>query len=291
MIPGYSQNAVLQLIVATGIGFIAYFFTKVSMQAFAHHTAEEALIIVRPQVALPELQHYTAKWWTIFTYGWAHDGFWAWLTNMIWLYSWGSMVQMLVGHRQVIPMFVYALLAGGVFFLLAQFLPGAAFHEVPFLLGCQSGVMALAVAGITFAPRYRFYLGPNFSIPIGVIAVIYLVLAVINTNLNPTLLLSLAGGGLTGFVYVRLLQRGNRPGEWIYDLFSRIENSVTPDEHAGWKHQKKRRSHVLSKSQEHAHGISQRRIDELLEKIHKEGYNALTREEKEMLLRASKEKD
>jgi hypothetical protein len=36
-------------------------------------------------------------------------------------------------------------------------------------------------------------------------------------------------------------------------------------------------------------GISQHRIDEILDKINQKGYNSLTKEEKEMLLRAGSE--
>lgn len=291
MIPGYSQNAVLQLIVALGVGFIAYFFTTVLFQAFAQYSAERAVATVLPKIGLPAVEEYPARWWTIFTYGWAHNGFWVWITNMIWLYCWGSVVQILVGYRQVIPMFVYSLIVGGVFFLLAQLIPGHAFGFNGFLLGCHAGIMALAVAAITLAPRYRFYLGPSFSIPILIVAAVYAVLVAVDTDLHPVLLLSLIGGGLTGFAYVKLLQAGKRPGDWVYGLFSSIERSMTPDEHIAWKKERHRRNQVLSKNYEPKQGITQQRIDELLEKIHKNGYNALTREEKEMLLRASKENE
>lgn len=291
MIPGYSQNAVLQLIVALGVGFVAYFFTTVLFQAFAQYPAAKAVATVLPKIALPAVEDYPSRWWTIFTYGWAHTGFWVWITNMIWLYCWGSVVQMLVGHRQVIPLFVYSLIAGGMFFLLAQLVPGKAFDYSGFLLGCHAGVMALAVAAMTLAPNYRFYLGPSFSIPMVIVAAIYGVLAVVDTDLHPVLLLSLGGGALTGFVYAKMLQAGRRPGDWVYNLFSSIERSMTPDEQIAWKKEKHRRNQVLSKNYEPKQGISQQRIDELLEKIHKNGYNALTREEKEMLLRASKENE
>jgi len=101
----------------------------------------------------------------------------------------------------------------------------------------------------------------------------------------------LIGGGFTGFIYIKALRSGRRPGEWVYDLFDRIENTVTPNDHNIWLKHSKKRSQVLKKMYEPKQGISQKRIDEILDKINLQGYNSLTSEEKDILLRASKEKE
>lgn len=287
-IPGYSSNAVLQLIVASGVGFVAFFFTVVCFQAFAHFRYEDAWEKVISVIAIPQAQHYPSRWWTLFTYGWSHAGFWEWVTNMIWLYCFGSIVQTLVGYKQIIPLFIFSFIIGGLFYIGSQFIPG--FVGRAHLLGAHAAIMGMAVAALTLAPKYRIYLGPTLGIPLLLVVVIFLALMMLNTSLNPTAIAMLAGGGLTGFVYIKLLHSGYNPGEWIYSTLARVETAFTPDERAAIEKHNKRRSQVLSRMYEPKQGISQKRIDELLDKILQQGYGSLSKDEKETLLRASKEK-
>src|SRR2546421_1834436 len=73
-IPGYSQNAVLQLIVACGVGFILYHLSRVSMIVFGV-PAGVASADVDSYTALAPLQGFKQHPWTILTYGWVHRGF------------------------------------------------------------------------------------------------------------------------------------------------------------------------------------------------------------------------
>src|SRR4051812_13835933 len=127
-IPGYSHNAVLQLIVATGVGFVLYHAARVSLIVFGvpGPTAQGR---VMQFLAMPPLAEFPRHAWTILTYGWVHDGFMEWLSNMIWLFTFGNVVQNLVGYRQVIPTFIYGTIAGGLFCLGAQFIPGLSIHS------------------------------------------------------------------------------------------------------------------------------------------------------------------
>jgi hypothetical protein len=99
----------------------------------------------------------------------------------------------------------------------------------------------------------------------------------------------LIGGGFAGFLYVKALQAGYRPGGWIYAIKARLEGLVTPSPDAEWKRHSKTRNKMLDKIYEPKHGISQKRIDDILDKINQKGYNSLSAEEKDTLMRAGKE--
>lgn len=285
-IPGYNKNAVLQLIVACGIAFVAYHLTDIVMRLAE---AQPGLFQTRfeANLGLPALGTFNYKVWTLLTYGWIHNGFWELFSNMIWLYCFGSIVQMLIGYKQIIPMFIYAVITGGIFYLLSQFIPGTGIHT-SYLFGAQAGVLSMAVAALALAPSYRMYFTPTFSIPLVVVAIVFFALMVMSSNLEVSRLALLAGGAATGYVYIRLEQNGYRPGEWMYDMFERLDRMATPDERTAMKKNKKRNS-VLNKIYEPKHGITQKRIDDILEKIHQHGYQSLTKEEKDILLKASKE--
>lgn len=284
-IPGYSQNAVLQLIVACGVGFILYHLTRVSMIVFSVPAAT-ATAEVDTYTALPPLHGFKEHAWTLLTYGWIHRGFMEWLSSMIWLYCFGNVVQNLVGHRQVIPTFIYGQLLGGAFYVLTWLIPGLT--AAPFsVLTANAGVMALAASTVTLAPKYRFYLGENFSIPLLVVVGIYIALnGLVHASHLPLLMLCI-GGLAAGFFTMTALKRGYQPGAWMYNISNAINGSVTPNEFQ--PHAKRRQQVIQLTRKQTEKEVTQRRVDEILEKIHQRGYSSLTAEEREMLMKASKE--
>lgn len=286
-IPGFDNNAVLQLIVASGVGYVAYNLIWVVIKL----AAPESMFFftdIKTNIVLPPVNLFLSKFWTLLTYGWTHNGFWELFSNMIWLYTFGSVVQMLVGYKQVIPLFIYALVTAGLFYEVSQLVPGDVFHGRQSMLGAQGGVIALAVAALTIAPSYRFYFTPTFSVPLVVVACIFFALAVMNSNLEGPAIMLLAGGSLMGFLYIKLLQKGNKPGAWMYDIFDTLERSATPDERANYKHNV-RRNKILKNLKNNPGGITQSRIDDILDKINQKGFDSLTKEEKDILNRAGKE--
>jgi membrane associated rhomboid family serine protease len=291
-IPGYTNNAVLQLIIASGVAFcilgVSWGIIKIIYQG--DETPFNTYFI--QNIALPPLSSFKAHWWTFITYGWFHfNGFWELLSNMLWLYCFGSVVQMLVGHKQVIPLFAYSIITGGIFYLVAQLLPGE-WGKIPHvvgLLGPRAALMAMAAAAITLTPKYRFYLTETFSIPIMVAAGIFAALMILGSGFYLPIIILLAAGAGTGYGYIKLLQAGYRPGEWMYIFKKKVESLVTPDENAVQNRRNRSRYGNFNKQYEPKQGITQKRIDDILDKINQKGYNSLSAEEKDTLMKAGKQ--
>lgn len=285
-IPGYRNNAVLQLIIFSGVIYAMFAITWAVIM-LVYQNGDNFTQYFIPNVALPLLGSFKNHWWTILTYGWFHypHAFWELVSNMLWLYCFGSVVQMLVGHKQVIPLYAYALLAGGVLYIISQLLPGEWGKCPAYILGPRAGLVGMAVASVTLAPQYRFYLTETFSIRLSVVAAIFGVLMILGSGFYLPVILLLAGGGVTGFVYVGALRAGYRPGEWMYNIFDRLESLVTPDENS----LRSRKLGALGR-QDSKSSVSEKRIDEILDKINQKGYNSLSAEERNILLEAAKEK-
>lgn len=283
-IPGYSQNAVLQIIVASATGYITFHLIRVILLV-AGLRPEYFEINFTPNVALPAIANFGTKWWTVFTYGWTHDGFWVLFTNMVWLYGFGSVMQSLVGYKQIIPLFVYSLIVGGLFYEMAQLMPGVGTASI--MMGAHAGVVGVATAVLTLSPSYRFYLAPTFSIPISVLAIIFYALMLVNVNLYTPSLFMLGGGALTGFVYMMLVKNGKQPGMWVYNMFDKLSNMAEPDAERIREKNSKKRNEALNAYT--AKQSNQKRIDDILDKINQKGYDSLTKEEKDILMKASKD--
>jgi membrane associated rhomboid family serine protease len=275
----YNRNAVVQLIAASGVGFVGVHLLWITMIVYAVPEARATELTLR-HVGMPGLDLLRERWWTVFTYAWCHRGFWEWLSNMLWLYCFGNVVQMLVGYKQIIPLFLYSVLAGGLAYAGVQLLPGMALPSGTLYLGGQAGIMAMMVAAITLSPKYRFYLTDHFSIPLLLVAGIFSVLMVLSNMHSIPALVLLAAGGLTGLAYVRLLQAGYRPGGWVYKLTGRMGSSFTPPSDRRQAPGPRTYSHNTRDN-------SQQVIDRILDKINEKGYESLSREEKDILRKAA----
>lgn len=291
-IPAFDKNAVLKLIIACGSGFVVYHLIRVTMLVAE---AEPSLFYAyfEANLGLPRVAGFITKAWTILTYGWIHSGFWVLFSNMVWLYAFGSLVQMLVGHRQIFPIFIYCLLAGGIFYEIAQFIPGVYFQGRGVLFGAQAGVVGLCVAALTLSPDYKYYLSETMRIPLWVIAVIFFALQLMNANINNegAPLFLLLGGAVMGYSYVILLRNGIRLGDWAYDLSDNIKNRFEPNESAKIFNSGTKRNKTISMYRpKPSQGITQNNIDDILDKINQHGYDSLSKEDKETLMKAAGDK-
>ncbi|HRO41936.1 MAG TPA: rhomboid family intramembrane serine protease [Flavipsychrobacter sp.] len=290
LIPPYSENGALQLIVASGATFVAFHFWRIIMLVAGKDKAY-VFDAMFPNFGLSSVELFQRKFWTILTYGWLHHGFMEWVSNMIWLYCFASVLQKIAGFKQIIPLFVFALLVGGGFYLGSQFLPHDIFQvRNIYFMGSQAGVIALGFAAITLEPRYRLHLTPTFSIPLALILGIYVVLDLVVYLPNQGNALMLCVGGiLTGSLFGMAIKKGYDPGEWVYATLGKVPQITTPNEHALANKKSRKRVDILRTMYEPKRGISQERIDEILDKINDKGYHALSREEKDILFRAGKE--
>lgn len=283
-LPSYHQNAVMHLILATGVCFVAFFFTAVCFQAFAHYQYPVAVAQILAYVGLPGLSAFPQKAWTLLTYGLFHTGFMNWVGNAIWIYVWGSVLQMMAGYRQVIPVFMAGNIGGGILALAVQAFPGVA--APAYLSGAGGGVIALAAATFMLVPTYRFWFTPTFSLSIKVVLAIFILLNFLGSVPGVAGLCWLAGGALGGVLMVISLRKGYRIGDRIYGLFESAQGSGKP---AVSGKNPGRREQILQRP-----GSSkvtrvlrpQERVDALLEKIHAKGYQALSQEEKDFLKNA-----
>ncbi|RYG41782.1 MAG: rhomboid family intramembrane serine protease [Chitinophagaceae bacterium] len=231
--------------------------------------------------------------WTILTHMFVHVGVWHILGNMLWLWTFGYILQDLTGNRKIFPLYLYGAFAGALAFMLAyNFLPALKpLAPVATAMGASAGVMAIAAAVTTIAPGYRIFPMLNGGIPIWIITVLYLVidLATIPVD-NPGGHIAHLAGALTGYLFVVSFRRGHDWGEWMNRFYDWVNDLFNPDKPKKGKNIKQELFYKSSgKPFKKTPNVTSQRVDEILDKINSRGYNSLTDEEKELLKRASKE--
>ncbi|HEX2605963.1 MAG TPA: rhomboid family intramembrane serine protease [Flavisolibacter sp.] len=247
-------------------------------------------------VSLPAaLDKFIIRPWTLLTHMFVHDtkSVWHILANMLWLWSFGYILQDLTGNKKLVPVYIYGAVAGAVAYIAAyNLIPALRVNlEVQQAYGASAGVMAIAIAATTLAPGYRIFPMLNGGIPLWVITVIYLIidLATIPYN-NPGGHIAHIAGAAMGFLFITQSQRGRDWGAWMNQFFDWVNNLFNPDKP---KKGKVVKSQLFYKSKvqpfKKTSTLTQQRVDELLDKINQRGYHSLTDDEKELLKRASKE--
>ena len=248
--------------------------------------------------ALPaSLDILVARPWGMITYMFLHVDFWHILFNMLWLYWFGRIFLEYLKPRQLVTTYLFGGLAGGLLYVIA-FNVFPVFHDqlaVSMALGASASVMAIVTA-------ISFYV-PNYSIQmmfIGRVKIIYLALVLFIFDLfaipgsNSGGHIAHIGGALFGFFWAMTLTRTiNTP---LHSAFSGFWKNITSSfssrkQQSQWDNTY-RYTRPKTDEEYNAEKIEkQKRIDVILEKISKGGYDSLSKEEKEFLFRSTDKKN
>lgn len=226
--------------------------------------------------------------WSVFTYMFLHAGFFHILFNMLWFYWFSEILVLFLGDKKILPLYLIGGLAGAAFYILAYntipvFIPKV---EVSYMLGASASVFAVVFAAATLSPDYEVRLLLFGVVRIKYIALVALVLDIINIpNGNAGGYIAHLGGALAGFLYIKTLQSGFDAGRPFNKLFDGIATlfKPRPKVKVTYKSSDEKAAPKSPRSKS-----DQEKIDEILDKISRSGYDSLTREEKDFLFHYSK---
>lgn len=298
----YPNNGLMKLIVINVLVFLIMAFLHVVFW-LAKVSGITSLIIDWVAVS-PDMMKFITRPWTIITYGFVHNlqDIFHILFNMLALYFMGRLVQDFAGSRRVISIYLLGVIVGALFFFaFHNFIPRLIEEKTLVrLVGASGGVYAIVVAAATLAPDAIVLLFGIFPVRLKYIALVtvflsFLELASPNTGGNAAHL----GGALIGYLFVKQLRRGNDLGkpinkflEWWASLFEpkptmkgvyvkeKVSIKVSPNK----AKQEKAEQSIASGAVP-----SQEEIDKILDKISENGYESLTKEEKQKLFNASRQ--
>jgi membrane associated rhomboid family serine protease len=238
---------------------------------------------------------YIFKPWTIITYSFMHSGIWHILSNMLILYYAGTYFLTYFSPKKLLNFYFLGVIIGALVYMLSYNLfPAFQATGKSYLLGASAGVMAVLVGIATHIPNMRIRLLIIGPIKFWYIAAFLVIIDVIQIPFgNAGGHLAHLGGAFFGYVYASQLAKGNDIGSgfekvitWFLSLFVSAKKS-RPKMHTVYKKTettaKKPVSTKVSKNEK------QQKIDSILDKISKSGYESLTKQEKDFLFNAGKD--
>jgi membrane associated rhomboid family serine protease len=286
------DNPLLQLVFVNMLFFALLHFIKIayvlgndSVEAF---TTEFYNYFVLPA----DINTLLHRPWTIVTHMFVQMSIWDLIGNMLFLWSFGYLLQDLTGSKHIYPLYLYGAFAGLLFFLLSiHFIPRFSDMSSAFYSGPRAAVMAIALGVTTLSPNYRVFPMINGGIPIWIITLVFVLIhfAGLSTIAFPFSIAAIGGAG-AGFVYMLAIKKGFNPGEWMHRVYGWAKQSFSLRKYTNDNNSIRGRVFYKPGDTPPYKKITERtekKIDTLLDKINLTGYDSLTDEEKDFLKRAS----
>lgn len=286
------ENPLLQLLVANMMFFGLLHFIQIAY-VLGNEPVESFINGFYNYFILPaDFEIMLHRPWTVITHMFVQLSIWDLIGNMLFLWSFGYLLQDLTGSKHLYPLYLYGGIAGILFFLSAvHLIPRFSALSSSFYTGPRAAVIAIAVGVTTLSPKYRVFPMINGGIPLWVITLVFLLIhfAGLSGNAFP-FHFSAVGGAVAGFIYVKVVQKGKDPGGWMHSFYYFFKKTFTFRKQYSNLNPIRGRLFYQSGDTMPYKKITERtekKIDALLDKIHLSGYDSLTDEEKEFLKRAS----
>jgi len=262
------------------------------------------MISVWDYLAIPALvSKLSIRWWTPLTYMFTQVDFWHLLGNMLWLFFLGGMFLQKANRKQLFALYIVGGLAGALFFVLFFncFSFFEKYKEIAVAIGASASVTAIVIATAVLNPREKVYIFGLIGIELRWLAIFYVVYDLLSiTGENAGGHIAHLGGAVFGAIYGYYFRNGNdilKPINNLFDNFKSTFESVEVIEpkpkmkvHRNENYyediSENKNTYTEYKSNFSTNTKSQtdeERINQILDKISKEGYDGLTSEEKEFL--------
>ena len=228
--------------------------------------------------------------WSLVTYSFFHAGLAHIFWNMIMLYFASRIFLNLFDAQKFINVYFLGVIVGGLVFLLSYNVFPTLLNTNTALIGASAGVTAVLIFVCAYIPNQEvrvFF----FNIKLWYIGAFFVLMDLIQIPYGGNIGGRLAhlGGALLGYVYARQLFKGNDIGHGFTKLRNAIASLFKPRKKKAPMKTVYKKSATANNKTDYDKQAKQRKIDIILDKISKSGYESLSKEEKDFLFKAGKE--
>ncbi|MFV0148782.1 rhomboid family intramembrane serine protease [Empedobacter falsenii] len=266
---------------------VVVFFTLLIVD-FILRTVANSIINTTDLFALSSFDDLLTKPWQIFSYSWLHGNLFHLIMNMVLLYFVGQMFLQQFQNRNLVTFYIFGGITGGIFFLLFQNI----FNYSHLLVGASAAVYAVFFGMISYNPKMpvRLLLIPT-SFPLLYVGYFFIAFDVYNiiANQNAGGSISHLGGAIFGYLYMKQFEKGN---DFLGNFIIKIEQLFQKKDKSTFKTYKNTSSTSTRKNVpkddydfNHQKVEKQKKIDVILDKISRSGYESLSKEEKDFLFK------
>ncbi|MBK6729657.1 MAG: rhomboid family intramembrane serine protease [Bacteroidetes bacterium] len=283
----YHLGNVITKLLIINIGI--FVLQSLVMLFFTIFGKQDSFLRVMDMLYFPNhIKEFLRQPWSIFTYQFLHTPFGIFhvLFNMLFLFFFGRIFTQFMNPRYVFPLYITGGVFGALLFMIT-FNMSPAFQSSAMLVGASASILAIVVAAATLVPDYTVFLMLIGPVKLKWIALVALLIDIINisSGSNAGGHIAHLGGAMAGFFFIISYRQGYNWFGWIFRLIDKYHKP---------KRNKPRVAYVRNKpveeNEKKTSVSNQKRVDQILDKISKSGYDSLTKEEKEFLFKVSNDK-
>ncbi|MFN4854405.1 MAG: rhomboid family intramembrane serine protease [Bacteroidota bacterium] len=232
------------------------------------------------------------KPWTIISYQFIHQQFSHILYNMLMLYFGGRLFTEYLSDKNLLRVYLGSGIAGALIYITAYNLLPVYVVEKNYsvAIGSSASALGIFIAIATYIPNFMVSIFMLFEVRLKYVAVFLVLLDLINLDKgNAGGHFTHLGGALFGYLYAINLRKGRDWFGGMAELYEKLKKRFSPRK-PSLKKVYQAASKDPSASAFQRERMKQEVVDRILDKISRSGYNSLTKEEKEILFHASKDK-
>ncbi len=236
-----------------------------------------------------DLMEFLGQPWSLVTYAFLHGGLGHIFWNMLMLYFTGRIFLNLFDNARFINVYFLGVIVGGIVFLASYNLFPTLIQTNTALIGASAGVTAVLIFICAYIPNQEVRV-IFFNVKLWYIGAFFVLVDLIQIPYGGNVGGRLAhlGGAFLGYVYARQLLQGKDIGAGFGKLWNGILDLSKPKKKTPLKTVYKKNA-SKNNGINYEKEIKQKKIDAILDKISKSGYESLSKAEKDFLFKAGKE--
>ncbi len=230
------------------------------------------------------------KPWGLITSIFSHFEFMHFLFNMLFLFFAGQLYEQLFGGKKLLNIYILGGLVGGLLEIIAHELFPALSNSQSIIVGASGSIMAIFMAVALYKPDTKIMLFGILPVKILVLAAIYFIYDLLSLGIpDGTAHFAHIGGGIIGYISIKtnnkstnILTRFTYFTDKVFLIFTRdffVKKNKLKVERGGRPLTDE--EFIIRKK------ANQSRVDAILDKISKSGYESLSSKEKEFLFQQS----
>jgi membrane associated rhomboid family serine protease len=230
------------------------------------------------------------KPWTLITYMFTHKDIWHILFNMLWLYWFGRIFLEYLDERKLMAVYLLGGISGAMVYILSfNIFPAfSGMVSESVAIGASASVMAIVIAIAVYVPDYTVQLFLFGRIKIKYMALaIFVLTSIMDFSVNSGGKLAHIGGAFFGYFYILNLRHGRDIGKGFNSIIDFFVTIFKPRKKLKVTYKKVTTEYEYNKIKTN----HQKKINQILDKISKGGYDSLTKDEKETLFKESQKKN
>ena len=291
----FTHGSMLYKLIWLNVGvFLVVFFGGHLLFSFDLIESQEDLLWLASH---SDIEKLAERPWTVFTSMFTHNDPGHLIINMLMLWWLGRMYQAELGTRKLLSTYFIGGLVGVLsIVLLTNYTSIFSDATTDFIYGASASVFAIITAMATYQPdrKVPFVL-------FGMVRLQHLIIAFIVIDYfikwkeHPEVFVGHFSGALTGFILISQTKKGRNlalPIEWLFDkIATLIPRTGSYTKLRAKKNRGTNSTNKRPKSDDQFNSDrrdDQIKVDAILDKISRHGYDHLTKEEKEFLFKQSK---